>query len=153
MQDLLCFYVPSLVWWFNSSTFPHLNPCGGGVEYLHRDPASRKRRRNGAKKGRAIAYAVSRWLPTAAVRGSRPGLSCGILWWTKWRWGRFSPSTSVSPANFDYTNCSKNHSHLSSGLSTIDHCGSRCKGCKSPPLIHTYAPKYLCPWQMGRYFM
>jgi hypothetical protein len=31
------------------------NLCGGGVEYLHRDPASRKRRRNGAKKGRAIA--------------------------------------------------------------------------------------------------
>jgi hypothetical protein len=30
-------------------------PCGGGVEYLHRDPASRKRRRNGTKKGRAIA--------------------------------------------------------------------------------------------------
>jgi hypothetical protein len=27
----------------------------GGVEYLHRDPASRKRRRNGTKKGRAIA--------------------------------------------------------------------------------------------------
>jgi hypothetical protein len=22
------------------------------------------------------------------------------LWWTKWRWGRFSPSTSVYPANF-----------------------------------------------------
>jgi hypothetical protein len=20
------------------------------------------------------------------------------LWWTKWRWGRFSPSTSISPA-------------------------------------------------------
>jgi hypothetical protein len=31
------------------------NLCGGGVEYLHRDPASRKRRRNGTKKGRAIA--------------------------------------------------------------------------------------------------
>jgi hypothetical protein len=31
-------------------------PCGGGVEYLHRDPANRKRRRNGTKKkGRAIA--------------------------------------------------------------------------------------------------
>jgi hypothetical protein len=27
---------------------PH--PCGGWVEYLHRDPASRKRRRNGTKK-------------------------------------------------------------------------------------------------------
>jgi hypothetical protein len=23
------------------------NPCGGGVEYLHRDPASRRRRRKG----------------------------------------------------------------------------------------------------------
>jgi hypothetical protein len=34
---------------------PELNPCGGGVEYLHREPASRKRRRNGTKKGRAIA--------------------------------------------------------------------------------------------------
>jgi hypothetical protein len=32
-----------------------VNPCGGGVEYLHREPASRKRRRNGTKKGRAIA--------------------------------------------------------------------------------------------------
>jgi hypothetical protein len=28
----------------------HENPCGGAVEYLHRDPASRKRRRNGTKK-------------------------------------------------------------------------------------------------------
>jgi hypothetical protein len=27
-----------------------LYPCGGGVEYLHRVPASRKRRRNGTKK-------------------------------------------------------------------------------------------------------
>jgi hypothetical protein len=32
-----------------------VNPCGGGVEYLHRKPASRKRRRNGTKKARAIA--------------------------------------------------------------------------------------------------
>jgi hypothetical protein len=24
-----------------------LDPCGGGVEYLHRDPASRRRRRKG----------------------------------------------------------------------------------------------------------
>jgi hypothetical protein len=28
------------------------------------------------------------------------------LWWTKGRWGRFSPSTSVSPANLYSTNCS-----------------------------------------------
>jgi hypothetical protein len=28
------------------------------------------------------------------------------LWWTKWHWGMFSPSTSVSPANPHSTNCS-----------------------------------------------
>jgi hypothetical protein len=45
--------------------------------------------------GRAIAEAVSRWLPTA---GSIPSLVKWDLWWTKWRRGRFSPSISVSPA-------------------------------------------------------
>jgi hypothetical protein len=28
------------------------------------------------------------------------------LWWTVWHWGRFSPSTSVSPANHHSTNVS-----------------------------------------------
>jgi hypothetical protein len=28
------------------------------------------------------------------------------LWWKKWRWGRFSPSTSVSPANLHSTSFS-----------------------------------------------
>jgi hypothetical protein len=45
--------------------------------------------------GRAIAQAVSRWVPIAAARVD--------LWWTKWRWGRFSPSTSVSTANLHST--------------------------------------------------
>jgi hypothetical protein len=27
------------------------------------------------------------------------------LWWTKWRWGRFSPNASVSPANSHSTGC------------------------------------------------
>jgi hypothetical protein len=30
------------------------------------------------------------------------------------------------------------HPSIFKSLSTIDHCGSRCKSCKSPPLIHTY---------------
>jgi hypothetical protein len=30
--------------------------------------------------GRAIAQAVSRWLPTAAVRGSKPDLGMWDLW-------------------------------------------------------------------------
>jgi hypothetical protein len=49
------------------------------------------------KLGRAVAEAVSRWLPTAAAR-VRAGSGKWDLWWTNWRRGRFSPSTSVSPA-------------------------------------------------------
>jgi hypothetical protein len=30
------------------------------------------------------------------------------LWWTKWRWGMFSPSIWVSPANLHSTNFSTN---------------------------------------------
>jgi hypothetical protein len=45
--------------------------------------------------GHPIAQAVSRW----------PGFMCD-LWWTKWRWGRISPSASVSPANLHSTNFS-----------------------------------------------
>jgi hypothetical protein len=48
--------------------------------------------------GRAVAQAVSRWLPTAAARVRIRAGNWG-LWWTKRHWGRFSPSTSVSPAN------------------------------------------------------
>jgi hypothetical protein len=37
----------------------------------------------------------------------RPGFASGqsmwVLWWTKRHWGRFSPSTSVSPANHHST--------------------------------------------------
>jgi hypothetical protein len=32
------------------------------------------------EEGRAIAQAVSRWLPTAAVRGSKPDLGMWDLW-------------------------------------------------------------------------
>jgi hypothetical protein len=57
--------------------------------------------------GHAIAQAVSRWLPIVAARGSSAGLVMWDLWWTKWRRGRFSTSTSVSPANLYSTNCSR----------------------------------------------
>jgi hypothetical protein len=47
---------------------------------------------------RAVAQAVSHWLPTAAARVRvRVGI-CG-LWSTKRYWGSFSPNTSVSPAD------------------------------------------------------
>jgi hypothetical protein len=37
---------------------------------------------------------------------SSPGQVMWDLWWTKWHWGRFSQSTSVSPANSYSTDCS-----------------------------------------------
>jgi hypothetical protein len=39
-------------------------------------------------RGRAIAQASRRGGP-----GSSPGQLMWDLWWTKWHWGRFSPST------------------------------------------------------------
>jgi hypothetical protein len=56
-----------------------------------------------SRKGRAIAQAVSRWLPTVTARVRSRGLVKWDLWWTKWRWGGFSPSTWVSLANLHST--------------------------------------------------
>jgi hypothetical protein len=80
-----------------------------------------------AKEYFALADIRRRGRPYHSSGGSSPFSHSGgpgssldpvmwVLWWTKWRWGRFSPSTSVSPANFHSTNCSKNHPHLSSGF-------------------------------------
>jgi hypothetical protein len=52
--------------------------------------------------GRAVAQAVSGWLPNTVAR-VRVHVGMWCLWWTKRQWGRFSPSTSVSPAN-NYSN-------------------------------------------------
>jgi hypothetical protein len=45
-----------------------------------------------------------------ASQSGGPGSSLGQvmwdLWWTKWHWGRFSPNTSVSPANSHSTDSS-----------------------------------------------
>jgi hypothetical protein len=46
--------------------------------------------------------------PASHCGGSGSG-ACEVMWdlrWTKWHWGRFSPSTSVSPANCHSTDCS-----------------------------------------------
>jgi hypothetical protein len=52
-------------------------------------------------RGRAIAQAVSRWLPTAAVRGSKPNLVMWDLWWDKVALGqrvlRFPLQSSFAP--------------------------------------------------------
>jgi hypothetical protein len=38
------------------------------------------------------------------------------LWWTKWRWGWFSPSTSVSSANLHSTNFSSSTQSLTTRI-------------------------------------
>jgi hypothetical protein len=53
--------------------------------------------------GTAVAQAVSGWFPTAAAR-VRVRAGMWSLWWTKRLWGKFFPSTSVSPANHHFTN-------------------------------------------------
>jgi hypothetical protein len=71
-------------------------------------------------KGRAIAQAVSSRLSTVAARTRAQDRSCGILWGTKWRWGLFSSSSSVSPANSHSTDYSTHHHHhQSSGAGTM----------------------------------
>jgi hypothetical protein len=55
-------------------------------------------------------------------RGS-PGLVMQDLWWTKWRWGRVSLSTSISPANSRSTNCS---TIINYHLQLVQQVGSGC---------------------------
>jgi hypothetical protein len=62
------------------------------------------------KVGHAIAQAVSHWLPTVATQVRTEVRSCEK--WTKWHWGRFSSSTSVSLANSHSTDCSTLIYHL-----------------------------------------
>jgi hypothetical protein len=50
---------------------------------------------------RAIAEVSNRGGPSL-----NPGQVMWDLWWTKWHWGRFSPSISVSLTNSHSTNCS-----------------------------------------------
>jgi hypothetical protein len=66
---------------------------------------------------RAIAQAVSRWLPTAAGRLRNPAKSIVISCCQNCARAGFLPSTSVSPANLHSTNFF--HNHLSSGAGTI----------------------------------
>jgi hypothetical protein len=50
--------------------------------------------------------------------GPSPGLVMWDLWWTKWCWGRFSPSTWL-PLPMFILQILHNHHHLSTGAGTI----------------------------------
>jgi hypothetical protein len=49
------------------------NPCGGGVEYLHRDLTSRRRRRKGSLESETVKYGLK-------SQGTR------TREWLRWRW-------------------------------------------------------------------
>jgi hypothetical protein len=57
-------------------------------------------------RGRAIAQAVSRWLPTAAARVRAQVWSCGICGGQSGAGAGFLRVILVSPANLHSTNCS-----------------------------------------------
>jgi hypothetical protein len=69
--------------------------------------------------GRVVGSRIKKnflgWVKERGGPGSKPGLVIWNLWWTKWHWGRFSPSTSVSPVNL--------HSNNISTITTTYHPG------------------------------
>jgi hypothetical protein len=74
-------------------------------------------------KGRAIAQAVSRWLPTVAVRCSKPDLVMWDLWWDKVALGQVCSEFFGFPCNRRLLHqLLHNHPHVSSGECTIGQC-------------------------------
>jgi hypothetical protein len=80
------FSTRSMPRYYNRNQFAvEVTPCGGGVEYLHRDPASRRRRRKGKSriwdsKICHESYGTRtrkwlRWRGPAGIVNDRPGLS------------------------------------------------------------------------------
>jgi hypothetical protein len=63
--------------------------------------------------------------------GSSPGLDMWDLWWTKWRWGRLFPSTSVSLVNIHSTNSSTITIIYHLGLVQYASTGRRVKWTQS----------------------
>jgi hypothetical protein len=107
------------------------NPCGGGVEYLHRDPASRRRRRKGKSQiwDRKILSQAPRdydrerlrWQRRAAHTKDRPVLSSErashgmknvtvrrILYSERKKYLVISPRCSSTPRLTDWLTVSRN---------------------------------------------
>jgi hypothetical protein len=84
-----------------------------------------------SRGGRAVAQAVSRWLPTEAAPGSMWG-----LWWTKRHWGKFSPSISVPPAHHHSTNLSIIVITRAWHNRPTDGCSAEWTQLESTPLLY-----------------
>jgi hypothetical protein len=88
--------------------------------------------------------------------GSSPGLVKWDLWWTKWRWGKDSPSTSVSLANLHSTNFSI--IIITQGWYNRPFSGRRAEvdPAWAPPPPHYANGTYIMkdrPWPISRYYL
>jgi hypothetical protein len=84
--------------------------------------------------GCAIAQAVSRWLPTAAVRGTKPDLVMWDLWWDKVALGQVFSEFFGFPWNRrSLHQLLHNHPHVSSGEYTIGQCVAAVLGLTQGP--------------------
>jgi hypothetical protein len=73
---------------------------------------------------------------------SVPGLVKWDLWWTKWRWSRFSPSSSVSPVNH-YSTVVILHPHITRGRHnrTVNGRGAGWTQCGPHPPLYANKKK------------
>jgi hypothetical protein len=78
--------------------------------------------------GRAIAQAVSCWLPTAAVRGSSPGSGHVGFVVDRVALGQVFSKYFGFPCQSSFHQLLHNHPHLSSGLCTIGQKWPQCLG-------------------------
>jgi hypothetical protein len=82
--------------------------------------------------------------------GSVPRKVMWDLWWIKWYWGRYSPNTSVSPANSHSTNCSifiKHAARIIDAVCSVDTDSvvkywrkKRTENRKCPTIFHERLP-------------
>jgi hypothetical protein len=98
--------------------------------------------------GRAIAQAVSRWLPTAAARVWAWVWSCGILWWDKVAPGQVFSEYFGFPRQSSFHQLLHNHPHLSSGACTIGQKWPQYRDLVPPHLIIINTSEWhRCPYQ------
>jgi hypothetical protein len=90
-----------------------------------------------------VVWDVTPW--SLVESSSNPGLVKWDLWWTKWRWGRFSPGSSVTPANLHSTKFSiiiitrgRNNRPFSGRRAEWTQLGLHSTLCKLKKLVKSY---------------
>jgi hypothetical protein len=98
-SQMLSSYLSLALWYVSDIKSRQVWPLGWGVETKQ------------IPKGRAIAQAVRRRLPTAAARFQIRVWSCGILWWTKVALGKVFSENFGFPCQSTFHLLLHNHLH------------------------------------------